>query len=87
MCLEIKNVSLFFVGLIILIVGIFIIIFDYPQIQYFENLQTDPHVLIEEENNNIYQRLKIEFLIGFLLTAIGISILIFSFVQKPNSRN
>jgi len=86
MRLEIKNVSLFFIGLIILIVGIFIVIFDYPQIQYFENLQSEIYLLLEEENKNIHQRLKIEFSIGLLLSIIGISFMIYSFLQKAKNR-
>ena len=35
--MEIKNQTLFFVGIIVLILGILIIIFDYPQIQYLRN--------------------------------------------------
>ena len=58
---EIRNVGAFFVGLVILIVGIFIVIFDYPQIQYFENLESESYYLLEEEQKNIYERLKIEF--------------------------
>jgi hypothetical protein len=83
--LEIKNVSLFFIGLIVLIIGIFIVIFDYPQIQYFENLQSE--IYLDEESKNIHQRLQIEFSIGLLFTVIGILILIFSFVQKTAGKN
>ena len=83
--MEIKNVGLFFIGLIILIIGIFIVIFDYPQIQYFENLQSE--VYLDEESKNIHQRLQIEFSIGLLITVIGILILIFSFVQKTTRKN
>ena len=72
-------------GLIVLIVGIFIVIFDYPQIQYFENLQSE--VYLDEESKNIHQRLQIEFSIGLLITVIGILILIFSFVQKTTRKN
>ena len=36
--MEIKNVTLFLVGIIVLVLGTLIIIFDYPQIKYFENI-------------------------------------------------
>lgn len=36
--MEIKNVTLFLVGIIVLVLGTLIIIFDYPQIEYFENI-------------------------------------------------
>jgi hypothetical protein len=80
--LEIKNVGLFFIGLIILIVGIFIVIFDYPQIQYFENIEAESFLLLDEEKKNIHQRLKIEFSIGITILGIGIALCVFSLVKK-----
>ena len=50
---QIKNPPVFFVGIIILIVGIFIVIFDYPQIQYFENLESETFLLLEPEKQFI----------------------------------
>jgi len=82
MKLEIKNVGLFFIGLIILIVGIFIVIFDYPQIQYFENIEAESFLLLDEEKKNIHQRLKIEFSIGITILGIGIALCVFSLVKK-----
>ena len=79
---QIKNPPVFFVGIIILIVGIFIVIFDYPQIQYFENLESETFLLLEPEKQNIYERLKIEFSIGITLLVIGISLSIISLVKK-----
>ena len=79
---QIKNPPMFFVGIIILIVGIFIVIFDYPQIQYFENLESEAFLLLEPEKQSIYERLKIEFSIGITLLIIGISLSIISLVKK-----
>jgi len=79
---QIKNPPVFFVGIIILIVGIFIVIFDYPQIQYFENLESETFLLLESEKQSIYERLKIEFSIGITLLVIGISLSIISLVKK-----
>jgi len=79
---QIKNPPVFFVGIIILIVGIFIVIFDYPQIQYFENLESETFLLLEPEKQSIYERLKIEFSIGITLLVIGISLSIISLVKK-----
>jgi divalent metal cation (Fe/Co/Zn/Cd) transporter len=81
--LEIKNAGGFFIGLIILMVGIFIIIFDYPQIQYLQNLESEPYYLLEEETKNIYERLKIEFAIGITILAIGIVLCMFSLIKAP----
>ena len=81
--LEIRNVGGFFVGLIILMVGIFIVIFDYPQIQYLENLESEPYYLLEEETKNIYERLKVEFAIGITILAIGIVLSVISLIKAP----
>ena len=80
--IEIKNVGWFFAGLIILIVGIFIVIFDYPQIHYFENLETESYFLLDEEKKNIHQRLKIEYSIGVTILFVGIGLCGFSFIRK-----
>ena len=80
--MEIKNASLFFIGLIILMVGIFIVIFDFPQIQYYENFGVDSYFLLDEELKNLHQRLKIEFSIGITFLVIGIVVCIFSLIKK-----
>ena len=79
---QIKNPPVFFVGIIVLIVGIFIVIFDYPQIQYFENLESEAFLLLESEKQSIYERLKIEFSIGVVLLVIGIALSVISLVKK-----
>jgi len=84
--LEIKEVNLFFIGLIILMVGIFIVVFDYSQIQYFENSEINSNLLFDEKQKNIYQRLKIEFSIGIAFLAIGIVIAIFSLINKTEKK-
>jgi len=69
-------------GLLIFMIGIFIVIYDYPQIKYFDNFEFDSYLLLDEDKKNIHQRLKIEFSIGitFLLSGIGLSI--FSLIKK-----
>ncbi len=84
--MEIKNVNLFFIGLIILIVEIFIVIFDYSQIQYFENFECNSYFLLEEEEN-IHQRLKVEFSIGVIFLVIGIVLCVFSLINKTEKKN
>ena len=79
---QIKNPPVFFVGIIILIVGIFIVIFDYPQIQYFENLESETFLLLEPEKQSIYERLKIEFSIGVTLLVFGAALSVISLVKK-----
>jgi len=80
--LEIKNVGLFFIAIIILIVGTFIVIYDYPQIQYFENFEAESYYLLDDEEKNIHQRLRIEYSMGIMILVIGIVLCIFSLVRK-----
>ena len=83
--LEIKNIGWFFIGLILLIVGTFIVIFDYPQIQFFNNLDDQSYYFLDEEKKDIHQRLEIEFTIGlvFVLSGFILSIIsIFWNVQR-----
>lgn len=76
--MEIKNIEWFFISLILLIVGTFIVIFDYPQIQFFDNLDDQSDYLLDEEEKNIHQRLKIEFSVGVIFVLSG---LILSFIS------
>jgi len=80
--LEIKNVGLFFITIIILIVGTFIVIYDYPQIQYFENFEAESYYLLDDEEKNIHQRLRIEYSMGIMILVIGIVLCSFSLVRK-----
>ena len=58
-------------GLIILILGSFVIVFDYPQIEYFNNLESDNSITLEIEQKEIFQKILIEFTIGVILLIIG----------------
>ncbi|WP_316507168.1 hypothetical protein [Nitrosopumilus sp.] len=78
--MEIKNVTLFFIGIAILMLGILIIIFDYPQIQYIEN--EDSSQLLDGEKRSLYQRLVIEFSAGIGICGLGILLLVGSFLKR-----
>jgi len=82
MKLEIKNVSYFFMGIVIFMIGIFIVIYDYPQIKYFDNFEFNSYLLLDEDKKNIHQRLKIEFSIGITFLLSGIGLIIFSLIKK-----
>ena len=68
-------------------IGIFIVIFDYPQIQYFENFKVDSDFLLDEGKKNFHQVLKIEFSIGVTFLVIGIVVCIFSLIMKTRKKN
>ncbi|WP_428325792.1 hypothetical protein [Nitrosopumilus sp.] len=85
--MEIKNQTLFFVGIIVLILGILIIIFDYPQIQYLENQEVSgTNYLKDPEQFSIYQRLQIEITVGIGLFIAGIGLLAVSFLKRFENR-
>ena len=86
--MEIKNVTLFFIGITISILGIFVIIFDYPQIQYLENKKLDPdsNYRLDMQDMNIHQRLIFEITIGIGILGLGMILLIVSFLKRFENR-
>jgi len=80
--MEIRNVTLFFIGIIVLVLGTLIIIFDYPQIQFFENKELESYYLLDEEKKTIHQRLVLEFSIGIGILGLGSALLIGSFLKR-----
>ncbi len=84
--MEIKNQTLFFVGIIVLILGTLIIIFDYPQLQVLDNLDSESYYMLDEEQKNIHQRMKIEITVGAGLFAAGVGLLGASFLKRFENR-
>ena len=78
--MEVKNVTLLFIGIAVLILGILIIIFDYPQIQYLEN--SDSSQLLDGEKRSLHQRLLIEFSAGIGISGLGILLIVGSFLKR-----
>ena len=84
--MEIKNQTLFFVGIIVLILGILIIIFDYPQLQLLDSLDSESYYQLDEEKKSIHQRMKIEITVGAGLFVTGIGLLSVSFLKRFENR-
>ena len=84
--LTIQNPTWFFIGIILLILGSFIVVFDYPQIQYFDNMGTEFYAALESEQKEIHNRLKIEFAIGIAIILGGITFCIFAISNIQFSR-
>lgn len=85
--LKIQNPTWFFIGVILLILGTFIVVFDYPQIQYFDNMDTELYATLESEQKEIHNRLKIEFAIGGAIILGGITFCIFAISNIRFSKN
>ena len=84
--MEIKNQTLFFVGILVLILGTLIIIFDYPQLQILDNLDSESYYMLDEEKKDIHQRMKIEITVGAGLFVVGIGLLAVSFSKRFENR-
>lgn len=70
-----------------LILGSFIVIFDYPQIQYFEDMDSEIYASLESETRDINNRLKIEFSIGIAILLTGGILLVFSFFKNSKKQS
>ena len=54
-----------------LILGTFITVFDYPQIQYFESMDSQMYTSLDSETKEIHKRLQIELSIGITSLLAG----------------
>ena len=57
-----------------MILGAFIMVFDYPQIEYFNYLEND--------KKEIYQKILVEFLFGIILFGLGIMLILISILKR-----
>ena len=80
--MEIRNQKKFLVGLVIIILGTFIIVYDYPQIEYFNNLEKETFQILENDKREIYQKIFIEFLIGIIFFGVGIMLILISIFKR-----
>jgi hypothetical protein len=80
--IHIQNPTWFFIGIILLILGSFIILFDYPQIQYFDKIEPEIYATLESEQKEIHNRLKIEFSIGIVILLAGGALFTTSFFRN-----
>ena len=80
--MEIRNQKKFLIGLVIIILGTFIIVHDYPQIEYFNNLEKETFQILENNKKEIYQKIFIEFSIGIILFGLGITLILISVFKR-----
>lgn len=79
---NIQNPTWFFIGIILLILGSFVTVFDYPQIQYFENMDSEMYATLESEQKEIHNRLIIELSIGIVILLAGGALFVVSFFRN-----
>ncbi len=69
-----------------MILGAFIMVFDYPQIEYFNYLENDIYQILENDKKEIYQKILVEFLFGIILFGIGIMLILISILKRFENR-
>ncbi|NIP61396.1 MAG: hypothetical protein GWN01_13095 [Nitrosopumilaceae archaeon] len=79
-----KNTKLFLISVILIVFGGTIILFDYPQLQYLDNLGIE-YQRLDSEQMAIHQRLQIEFAAGIGILAVGGLTFLLSVFRKTNS--
>ena len=65
-----------------MILGSFIIVFDYPQIEYFHYLENETYQILDNDKNEIYEKILVEFSIGITLFGLGIILIIISILKR-----
>ena len=65
-----------------MILGAFIMVFDYPQIEYFNYLENDIYQILENDKKEIYQKILVEFSIGVILFGLGIMLILISMLKR-----
>ena len=65
-----------------MILGAFIIVFDYPQIEYFNYLENNTSQIFETDKKEIYQKILLEFSIGVILFGLGIMLILISMLKR-----
>ena len=69
-----------------MILGVFIIVFDYPQIEYFNYLENNTSQIFETDKKEIYQKILVEFLFGIILFGLGIMLILISILKRFENR-
>ena len=82
--MEIKNTTYFLTGIVVIVLGLSVIIFDYPQIMYFEQLPVESYTMLNFEEKSIHQRLLIEFTVGVVILSVGLGLAVFSVIKKQS---
>ena len=78
--MEIKNSTMFFAGMVALVLGCLVMTFDLPQIQFLGGIEPGPGYRPQDGGADaIHQRLVIEFAVGGVILAAGAAVMVASF--------
>lgn len=78
--------GLFLAGIVMVVLGSLVVIFDYPQIQYLEDRGAESRMLPGSEEREVHQRLIIESVIGAGILVAGIVLTAASWVRGFQDR-
>lgn len=76
------RVGLFLTGIVMVVLGSLVVIFDYPQIQYLEDRGPEFHILPSSEEQAVHQRLIIESVIGTGILVTGVALIAVSWAKR-----
>ena len=77
-----KNTTFFLTGVSTAILGMLVMVFDYPQVQYFEQMPPESYSLLNIEEKSIHQRLLVEITIGSVIFSVGAGLVGFSRIKS-----
>ena len=64
------------------ILGMLVVVFDYPQVQYFEQMPPESYSLLDMEEKGIHQKLLVEITIGGVIFSTGAGLVVFSRIKS-----
>ncbi len=70
--------GIFFPGLIVMILGALILVYDIPQLMFIESLTLEDLQFYEIEELERFQRVQAEFYVGVGLLITGASLMLFA---------
>ena len=67
--------KIYFIGLVIIVLGSLILVYDYPQMIYIQTVTTQELELFDKAVLDKFERIKIEFYMGVSIFVAGAAIL------------
>ena len=73
---------LFFAGILAAILGLLVLVYDYPQIAYIQGISGGELSMISPEVRDKFDRIRVEFYAGAAILGAGIAIMAASKLRK-----